>query len=471
MKEIIKIAWRNLWRNKRRTIITASSIFFSIFFAILMRSFQLGTYDHMIRQSIESYSGYLQVQNTEFKDDPTLDNTIDITPEQLSAIKSDPNVKVAVPRIESFSLASTGTLSKGVMVAAISPALEKNMTNPEHNLVRYIFSGKAIDTLKSNKDIPKDISARVSKLKDQSFTNKKFMAEELELNSSDSLLINIISSICSIKANYLNENDSGLLVSYRLSQYLKVSVGDSIVLMGQGYQGMSAAGLFPVRGIIKVPSPDLDNKLIYMTLSNAEGYLSAYGKLTSIAINLKNTDEMTATQERVSAIFDNQSEIVVKNWEEISPVLKQQIEGDSNGGILFIMILYVIIFFGIFGTVQMMISERKREFGVMISLGMKKGRLALIIITEMLFLGSLGIFSGMVASIPFMLYGHIHPIRITGELAKIYIDMGFDPVMPMLLFESYFFIQAAVVFLMVLAATILPVRSILKINIIKALHG
>ena len=64
-----------------------------------MRSFQLGTYDHMIRQSIESYSGYLQVQNKEFKDDPTLDNTIDITPEQLSAIGSDPNVKVAVPRI------------------------------------------------------------------------------------------------------------------------------------------------------------------------------------------------------------------------------------------------------------------------------------------------------------------------------------------------------------------------------------
>lgn len=436
-----------------------------------MRSFQLGTYDHMIRQSIESYSGYLQVQNTEFKDDPTLDNTIDITPEEYSAIKSDPNVKVAVPRIETFSLASTGTLSKGIMVAAISPSVEKSMTNPEHNLVHYIFSEKAIDSLSKNKEMSEEIIGRVSKLKDQPFTNKKFMAEELELNDGDSLLINVISSICSIKANYLSENDSGLLVSYRLSQYLKVSVGDSIVLMGQGYQGMSAAGVFPVRGIIKVPSPDLDNKLIYMTLSNAEEYLSAYGKLTSIAVNLKNTDEMTATQERISAIFDNQSGIVVKNWEEISPVLKQQIEGDSNGGILFIMILYVIIFFGIFGTVQMMISERKREFGVMISLGLKKGKLALIIITETLFLGSLGIFSGMVASIPFMVYGHIHPIRITGELAKMYIDMGFDPVMPMLLFESYFFIQAAVVFLMVLAATVLPVRSILKINIIKALHG
>ncbi|MPM65795.1 hypothetical protein SDC9_112697 [bioreactor metagenome] len=345
------------------------------------------------------------------------------------------------------------------------------MTNPEHNLVHYILSEVAIDSLSKNKEVPEEIAHRAFELKEQPFTSKKNLAAELKLKDDDSLLINTISSICSVKANYLNEDDSGLLVSYRLSQYLKVGVGDSIVLIGQGYQGMSAAGVFPVRGIIKVPSPDLDNKLIYMTLSNAEEYLSAYGKLTSIAINLKNTNEMIATQKRISAIFNNQNEIVIKNWEEISPVLKQQIEGDSNGGILFIMILYVIIFFGIFGTVQMMISERRREFGVMISLGMKKGRLALIIITEMLFLGSLGIFSGMVASIPFIVYGHIHPIRITGEMAKMYIDMGFDPVMPMLLFESYFFIQAAVVFLMVLAATVLPVRSILKINLIKALHG
>ncbi len=436
-----------------------------------MRSFQLGTYDHMIRQSIESYSGYIQIQNSDFKENPTLDNTIDITPQELSAIKSDYNVKVAVPRIETFSLASTGTLSKGVMVAAISPAIEKSMTNPEHNLVHYVFSEVAIDSLSKNKEIPEKIAQRAAELKDQPFTNKKFLAAELKLKERDSLLINKISSICSIKAGYLSENDSGLLVSYRLSQYLKVGVGDSIVLMGQGYQGMSAAGVFPVRGIIKVPSPDLDNKLIYMTISNAEEYLSAYGKLTSIAVNLHNTDEMKATQKRISAIFNGQDDIVVKNWEEISPVLKQQIEGDSKGGILFIMILYVIIFFGIFGTVQMMISERKREFGVMISLGMKKEKLSLIIITEMLLLGSLGIFSGMAASAPLIIYGHIHPIRITGELAKMYIDMGFDPVMPMMLFESYFFIQAAVVFLMVLAATILPVRSILKINIIKALHG
>ena len=72
MKDIVKIAWRNLWRNKRRTIITAASIFFAVFFAVVMRSFQLGTYEHMIKQSIESYAGYLQVQQPDYADEPGL---------------------------------------------------------------------------------------------------------------------------------------------------------------------------------------------------------------------------------------------------------------------------------------------------------------------------------------------------------------------------------------------------------------
>jgi len=137
MKELLKLAWRNLWRNRKRTIITASSIFFAIFFAIGMRSFQLGTYDHMIRQIIESFSGYLQVQQVDYADDPIIDYAVSINPALMEALRADPNVAVAVPRITSFALASSGELSKGVLVTGIDPAEEAKLANPAHRLIRY----------------------------------------------------------------------------------------------------------------------------------------------------------------------------------------------------------------------------------------------------------------------------------------------------------------------------------------------
>ena len=468
MKDIVKIAWRNLWRNKRRTIITAASIFFAVFFAVVMRSFQLGTYEHMIKQSIESYAGYLQVQQSDYSDDPSIDNVFESSPELLDKISAVPNVKVAVPRIESGALASTGNLSKGVMIAGISPSKEKFMSNPEQKLVRYRITSFTLQQLKAQPSFPEDVFEKLKQNINTSFLNESNLIDNLEL--TDATVIHLILKNAVIHSAYLQPNDDGVLVSDRLSKYLKANVGDSLILMGQGYQGVSAAGVFPIRGIIKVPAPDLDNKLVYMTIDKAGEFLGLNGQITSIAINLKNTDKMLATEAELSNLM-NDKNVTVKNWETLIPTLKQQIEGDNKSGILFLGILYVIIFFGIFGTVLMMITERMREFGVMVAIGMKQSKLAAIVTTEMLFLGFMGTVLGMLASVPIVLYGYYHPFKFTGDMAQMFIEMGFDPVMPLAWFGSYFTIQGVVILFMVLLASYFPVRSILKLNVIKALHG
>lgn len=99
MREYFKIAWRNLWRNKRRTIITISSIFFAVFFSISMRSFQLGTYSHMIDNMVTQFTGHLQIQDIEYADNQMIDYSIPFTDSILKIIENNNKIDFYFPRI------------------------------------------------------------------------------------------------------------------------------------------------------------------------------------------------------------------------------------------------------------------------------------------------------------------------------------------------------------------------------------
>src|SRR4030043_1970044 len=156
MKEEIKIAWRNLWRNRRRTVITAASIFFAVFFAVIMRSYQLGSYDHMINNLLESFTGYIQVQHLKYQDNPLIDNSFDYSDSVASAISEIDKVVSVTPHLESFTLASSGTQTKASAVIAIDPVKEKKFSDPEGKLVKYRITDEAVKRLKDAGAIPDD---------------------------------------------------------------------------------------------------------------------------------------------------------------------------------------------------------------------------------------------------------------------------------------------------------------------------
>ncbi|WP_346864385.1 FtsX-like permease family protein [uncultured Draconibacterium sp.] len=468
MKKIIQMAWRNIWRNRKRTIITAASIFFALFFAIIMRSFQLGTYGHMIHQVIESYSGYLQVQSPDYFDEPGLDNSFEYDKALLDQINSNPGVKIAVPRLESFALASIGAKTKGVLVNGIDVEKEGQLSNPERNLVHYRFLSHLMDAVYAIPGLSEDDITNLKMYENASFSS----LDKISLNCgiTDTKVLDKIGEITAFESNYLQPNDDGVLVSDRLSKFMKLNIGDTLVLMGTGYHGSSAAGLFPVRGIIKIASPELDNKLVYMSLTRAQEFFSMENMLTTLAINLYDNSEMVTVQNELTDVLDKNT-YVIKNWQEFNPVLKQSIEGDNAGGIVFAAILYVIVFFGIFGTVLMMIAERKREFGVLIAIGMKKRLLMYVVVIEMFFIGAVGTLIGMIGVSPLIYLGNKFPIQMTGKTAKMYEDMGYEAIMPLASFDGYFWWQALIVLLMVLVASYFPLKSIRKLKIMNALRA
>jgi ABC-type lipoprotein release transport system permease subunit len=404
--EVIKIAWRNLWRNKRRTLITVSSVFFAVWFALIMRAFQLGSYDLMVNNIVHAYSGYFQVHAKGYWTDKVLNNSFITSAILENSLQQTEGIPGYAPRLESFALASYGMQTKGVMVSGVNPDAENRLTS----------------------------------------LRKKMVAGQ-----------------------FLSPDDSGALVSEQLARYLRIGVGDTLVIVGQGYHGASAAGVFPVRGIVTFPSPDLDGRLVFISLPAARTFFSADKMLTTIAFNVTDPGRYREVARKLNNQLDTGS-YEVMTWDQMMPEVVQQIRADSASGLIMLGILYMIVGFGIFGTMLMMLNERTREFGMMVAIGMQKDKLMLIMITETLFLGLLGIISGVMAAIPVIFYFYIHPIPLTGNMAESTAKMGFEPMMPTAWEASYFIAQSLVVLTIILMVMLLPVMRIRRLNIITAIR-
>ncbi len=221
MRTNFKLAWRNLWRNRRRTIIAVSSIVFSVFLASWMRSMQEGSYDSMIENTVKFYSGYLQVQDTAYWEERTLDNGFEASGELKSKIADIRNVTLVSDRLESFALAADHLHSKPAMVIGIEPEAEDQITK----ISQKITSGR-----------------------------------------------------------FLKKGDKGAVIAEGLAGYLNLEVGDTLVMISQGYHGISANGLFEIVGIMTHPSPEFNKRLVYLDIGRAREFYSAYGISTSLVV-------------------------------------------------------------------------------------------------------------------------------------------------------------------------------------------
>lgn len=473
MEEEFRIAWRNLWRNRRRTIITAASVFFAVFFAVIMRSMQLGSYDHMISNFIESFTGHLQVQHVKYHDNPLIDNSFIYNDSVAAAISALDNVVSVTPHLESFTLASSGTQTKGVAVIAIDPVKEKDFSDPESKLIKYKITQESVNSMKNAGNIPEKLMERVRENIDRSYSSLSRLELELSLAEEDKkLYMPEIAKHVVFGNGFITGDDEGILVSDRLAEFLKVAIGDSVILMGQGYHGVSATGIFPVRGIIKMPSPDIDNKLIIMSIIAAQRLFDAEGRISSLVVNLTDRSGRTVktAKNRINSLLPDEN-TTARTWYELNPVLYQQIQGDSQSGQLMLGILYFIIFFGIFGTVLMMVSERRKEFGVLVAIGMQKRKLKRIVTIEMILLGIMGLIAGLLASLPLILYFHYYPVVIKGEMGNMMEEWGWDAIMPTAPVGPYFYWQALIVGIMVILAAAYPLRKIGKLKEIEALKS
>ncbi len=401
----LKLAWRNIWRNKRRTLITVSSILFAVVCALFIESIERGSHDLTVENMTRFHTGYLQVQDFRFQDEPSLDNAFYYDPDLFDSIEQNTEgIEFTVPRIDGFMLAAGEELTRPAMVLGIIPEREDRLNSLEGRL---------------------------------------------------------------IEGRFFNDGENSAVVSRGLANRLNVAAGDTLVLLGQGRFGMSAAGKYFISGIVQLPLREMDNQTVYLSLSEAQWLLSAEGYITSLLITPETAGQVSVIAETLRNTFEG-TEYRVLTWRDMMPELIEALEFDKAGTRMFMAILYVVIGFGIFGTILTMTLERLREFGILLSVGMKRIKLATVVFIETLLISILGVLSGFGLGLLLIVYFHINPITIGGDGAEYMQDMGFDPILPTAIAPDIFFYQGSVVFLITLVISLYPSFKILRLNILEA---
>lgn len=399
-----KLTWRNLWRNRRRTIITMASISFAVVLAIVIKSLQQGVFDNLIKNVVSFYSGYMQVHKKGYQDEQVLENSFILSDSLLKKMQQ-PSVNAVVPRIESFALASTGNTSKGCMVVGTDPEKENKLTALESKL---------------------------------------------------------------IAGEYFRKDEHVAMIAEGLARRLNLSVNDTIVLLGQGYEGAIAAGKYAIKGIIKFGQPDLNNGLVYLPLSTAQQFLSAENIVTSIALAIDDPENLDAIQRSVTSVLGFEYEVLT--WKQMMPDIENHMRADAALLYVWTGILYLIIAFGIFGTILMMAAERRYEFGMLVAIGMKKIKLGKMLISETILISICGTAAGMLLSVPVVIYLQQNPIRFSGARAKAYEQFGFEAVFPAIVNGNIFLSQALIVLLIALIIGIYPLWYIRRLNPVMAMR-
>jgi ABC-type lipoprotein release transport system permease subunit len=394
---VLGFAWRNLWRNRRRTLITVSSIAFGLVLAVVFTGLADGTYSTMIDSAVKLGAGHVTLEHKDFRRSLSSRLVLSDVETLSGALGGSMGVASWTPRIVGQALLSTSYGNVGAGLMAVDPQRERGMSL----FTRKLVEGKYLN----------DVSGR------------------------------------------------GAILGVKMAEKLKVSVGSKVVVTANDRHGEIAAELLRVEGIFKTGSEMLDGYVFQLPLGRARRLLGLNdSEVTQIAVFLEDqrgTDAVVGELREELASFGN---VAVLPWREVMPELASYIEIDKASNYIFEAIVLVIIAAGILNTLLMSVLERRYEFGVILCLGLKPSSLLFIILLESAYIGLLGVSAGLMVGLAinryFIVSGFDMNWFMDGE-----IDISgvvLDPILYADLSGAHLFYIVALVFVLTLLAGVYP---------------
>jgi putative ABC transport system permease protein len=345
------LAWRNLWRQPRRTMLTVVAIAFACAVMVFLLAFQVGTYESMENNSMSLFDGYAQVQQAGYLDDPGIRKSF-AHPEVLAQeIGRVPGVGAVAARAQSHALLSAGPRSLAAMIVGVQPGAERRVSRIASTVRsgRYLQSGDAAEAV---------------------------MGDALARN-------------------------------------LGVRAGDRVTLLGMGRDGSVAADVLTVVGLFSSGLQEVDRRLAEMPLARFQADFAMPGEIHALVLSgasLSAVDRALPAVRRLARA----RRLRVRGWGELQPGLRDAIRLDASTSTLWYVALIVVVVAILLNTILMSVLERTREFGILLALGMRPAAVGRMVWLEILLLLSVGLGLGVLLGAATAGWYAVHGIALPG---------------------------------------------------------
>jgi len=325
-----RMAWRNLWRNHRRTLIMLLAIAVGVWAMIFMTALMRGMVDQMIEDGIDSLPGFVQIHHPAYRDDPSVENSLaQPGPALLEALQSS-EVTGWTTRVRVPAMISSERDSRGVTLLGVDPEGEVALGFDPESIVAGRF-----------------------------------------LQGPD---------------------DNGLVVGRKLLERLETDLGKRVVVMSQDPENNIADRGFRIVGVYKAKLAAMEEMYIYAGRSTVQSLLKLNGRVSEVAIIGQDYRDVEGLYQLVKNAADNDTR--VQTWTELDTYLGLML-GVMDGFVLvWIIVIFLALSFGLVNTLMMAVFERVREFGLMQALGMKPSAIRLQVLLESVMLLLLGLLAG-----------------------------------------------------------------------------
>ncbi|NTV15685.1 MAG: ABC transporter permease [Desulfobulbaceae bacterium] len=411
-RELYHIAWRNLLRNRRRTLITAFSVAFGVLLSVTFTASGDYSYTNLINTSATLGFGHLTVEAKGYNDTPSLTMPLTGSGAIRELVADIPGVSSALVRIVGQAMFASGAKSVGGQVIGFDPGREDGAYNI---YLRSLQTGAAPGA----------------------------------------------------------DDPGGVLIGARMAEKLNLGVGKKLIYTMTDRNGELVSGISRVRGIFATGENQVDGAVVLLPLTRLRQVLKySPDEATLVSIFISDQRRAARMQDELAQILA-EPEREILTWRETQAELAGLIAIDRAGNYLMQFLVGLLVAAGIFNTMLMSVMERRREFGMMMALGMGPRQVVAQVLLESLLIGGLGLVLGVIITAPWYLYMVRVGIDFSGQIGNDYSTSGVlvDPVLKFRLFQESALAILAGIMLLTLVAGVIPAIRAGRVAPLESLRG